>query len=129
MAIPKTPVGTDKTLRDNHTDSLGDSINKLDHLIKGTDAEHSTQQNIQIPVLDDIVEKDDSELKIAQRTSMNAITPQQLSELVDDIEVKLTEELDALVDLLKDTIKDNIMDEIKTQLNAGFTKNIHDKED
>ena len=129
MATSKPPVGTDKSPRDNNTDSLGDSINKLDHLIKSSDTEYPAQRNIQIPVLDDIVEAEDPELKIAQQTSMNAITPQQLTELVDDIEVKLTEELDALVDLLKDTIKDNIMDEIKTQLNAGFMKNIHDKED
>jgi len=129
MATPKPPADIDESLRENSRDPLDDSINKLEILIKDSDTEHSPGQDIQIPVLDDIVETDDPDLEIAQHSSMNTISLQQLSELVDDIEGRLTGELDALVDLLKDSIKDNIMDEIKTQLNAGLKQKFHDKED
>ncbi len=142
MTLPKPPADPDGPSRNNSKDLLDDSINELDHLIKEVDTEHTTQQHIQIPVLEDIVESDvvnsqkqshhtadDPELMNDQHASVNSITPHQLSELVDNIEVKLTEELDALVDLLKDTIKDNILDEIKTQLDAGFKKYDHDKKD
>jgi hypothetical protein len=50
------------------------------------------------------------------------LSPEQLENIIDNVEEKLAGELDALVNILKDTIKDSIVREIKSQLEAGLKK-------
>ena len=132
-----TPEHPDRTRPPSKEDSeaLYDTINELDGLI--TDKASIPQEktgNTGIPVLDEIIDSDgtdyidDMEMllnqeKVSEHTSQqNNITPEQLENIIGNVEEKLAGELDALVNILKDTIKDSIMSEIKTQLESGLNK-------
>jgi type I site-specific restriction-modification system R (restriction) subunit len=71
-------------------------------------------------VLDEAIDPDDiyfeDEDFPSQDEPDNSISRDQLAHLIDNMEQKLTGELDELVHILKDAIKDSIITEIKAQL-------------
>src|SRR5690606_11074212 len=80
-----------------------------------------------IPVLDDAIDPDefyDEDHHLAESIETDggepgnhgSISRDELESLIENMEQKLTGELDELVHILKDAIKDSIMTEIKTQL-------------
>ena len=132
MTIPKSPVQHGLPLKPE-AEGLDHTINELDGLI--TDKAGAPQDKTGttgIPVLDEIIEPDDSVYNDDIETLLNPeklteptlqqehISPEQLENIIDHVEEKLAGELDVLVNILKDTIKDSIMTEIKTQLESGL---------
>jgi hypothetical protein len=109
---------------DKQTDAgITDSIDELESLIAETRLPPRLQG--EIPVLNDVVDTAEARRYAqAETTSANndpidkteSIPIDRLNELVDSVDQKLSNELDALVDILKDTIKDSIIDELKEQL-------------
>ena len=103
---------------------LHSSIEELENLL--ADKEVTINTHPAIPVLDEEVDPDDDypeadelddvlEPEVAQQGGPD-ISQEQLQLLIDNLEEKLTGELDALVNILKDAIKDSIITEIKSQL-------------
>ena len=129
MTAPKAPTKHSNLANKQDPHALDGSIKELEHLINKTQAEQQTPDD-NIPVLDDIVTPEDidrqqfdhhSSQELEQNYGINLqpkghITSLQLTSLVNNIEGKITDELDALLEILKDTLKDSIVDELKTQL-------------
>ena len=115
MTLPKDPSLPDDNPQNITQPSLGDSINKLEGLITDTQDEVIQDNDSKIPVLDELV---DPENRNVSEPPVNNLTSDQMSELVNTIDKKLSGELNTLLDILKDAIKDSIINEIKTQLKA-----------
>lgn len=124
---------TSKTLPDpkQHTQSgtpptLGDSIDTLDHIITDEKPDlTTTNENMNIPVLDDIVEPGnpaDIAMTSDIKQWVEEITSTQIAELVNNMDGKISRELDSLINILKDTIKESIMNELKIQLEIEINK-------
>ncbi len=105
---------------------LGSSIEELENLIADK-ATVTINTHPAIPVLDEAVNPDeiyfeDDDFQVpAQHESAddepdNSISRDQLANLIENMDQKLSGELDELVNILKDAIKDSIITEIKTQL-------------
>ena len=102
---------------------LGSSIEELENLIADK-ATVTINTHPAIPVLDDAIDPDDIYIEdedFLQHDSAydepeDSISRDQLAILIDNIEQKLTGELDELVNILKDAIKDSIITEIKARL-------------
>lgn len=105
---------TDDSIDDNRAAILGRKIEELEQLLERAKA---TQNNNKIPILDDLVEyNDESVIKSSNSTNKPAVEAVNYDTMLQEIESKITDELDTLVDILKDTIKDSVMTEIKTRL-------------
>ncbi len=132
MTTSKTSPDSNQHIQQNDQASLGDSIDKLENMITNTDSEQAAPTDAtNIPVLDDIVEPGSAEFSDASENPENSIpvitdqagqtghiTPEQITGLVNNMEGKITNELDSLIHILRDTIKDSIMTELKTQLES-----------
>ena len=105
---------------------LGSSIEELENLIADK-ATVTINTHPAVPVLDEAIDPDDIYLEdedfpistrhdIADDIPDNSISRDQLANLIDNMEQKLTGELDELVSILKDAIKDSIITEIKNHL-------------
>ena len=103
---------------------LGSSIEELESLIADK-ATVTINTHPAIPVLDEAIDPDDiyfeeedfpAQDEPADAEPDNSISRDQLAHLIDNMEQKLTGELDELVHILKDAIKDSIITEIKAQL-------------
>jgi len=141
MTIPKDPSAPDNNKQISDQPTLGDTINELEDLISdnGTLQETTDNDENRIPVLDDVVTPEDTcpqdimenfqQYTENDHVTLDNITQRRLAELVDTIDGKLTDELNALVEILKDTIKDSIIDELKTQLKTTETKTSHPDHD
>ena len=68
-----------------------------------------------IPVLDELVQTEDMG-DWQQHTELPSATAEQLIDLINNIEHRLTDELETLVKTLKSTMKESIIDELKTRL-------------
>jgi type I site-specific restriction-modification system R (restriction) subunit len=103
----------------SHETELGSSIEELESLIADK-ATVTINTHPAIPVLDEAIDPDDiyfeDEDFPSQDEPDNSISRDQLAHLIDNMEQKLTGELDELVHILKDAIKDSIITEIKAQL-------------
>ena len=118
----------DESIADTTGPSIGTSIDELESLIADSNIPTGPTPGLQpeIPVLNDIVDASEARSEtetIAKTGSISSPTDNKddlpivrLSKLVDSVDKKLSNELDALVDILKDTIKDSIIDELKEQL-------------
>lgn len=69
-----------------------------------------------IPILDELVTSDEYSGDAVEHTDIRGLTDEQLKQLIDNIEHKLTGELESLVQTLKSTVKESILDELKTTL-------------
>ena len=97
---------------------LSRKIEELEQLLERA---KESQNNKNIPILDDLVEYQDESV-IKQPTSQatnQPISTANLDTLLEEIESKIAGELDTLVEILKDTIKDSVMTEIKTRLDPN----------
>lgn len=105
---------------------LGSSIEELEKLIADK-ATVTINTHPAIPVLDEAIDPDDIYLEdedfhireqheTADAEPDNGLSRDQLAHLIDNMDQKLTGELDELVSILKDAIKDSIITEIKAQL-------------
>lgn len=105
---------------------LSSSIEELESLIDDK-AVVTINTHPAIPVLDDAIDPDefyDGDQLLAESIESDSgepgnhdsISRDELESLIENMEQKLTGELDELVHILKDAIKDSIMTEIKTQL-------------
>lgn len=105
---------------------LGSSIEELENLIADK-ATVTINTHPAIPVLDEAIDPDDiyfededfqirEQHETADDEPDNGISRDQLAHLIDNMDQKLTGELDELVSILKDAIKDSIITEIKAQL-------------
>lgn len=101
---------------------LNKSIDELEHLISDSSPILSDlHTDSMIPVLDDVVDPEhtgDPEYGYTRITAAGAdsVNPEQLASLVNNVEKKIADELDALVNILKGAIKDSIITELKSQL-------------
>ena len=102
---------------------ITESIDELESLITETNLPPKLQG--EIPVLNDVVDAAEARSYAQAETTSASNSPtdktesfpiDRLNELVDSVDQKLSDELDALVDTLKDTIRDSIIDELKEQL-------------
>lgn len=110
-----------------HEKELGSSIEELESLIADK-ATVTINTHPAIPVLDDVIDPDDiysededfpvsTPHELVNGEPDDSISRTQLAKMIDNMEQKLTGELDELVSILKDAIKDSIISEIKNQLN------------
>jgi hypothetical protein len=73
----------------------------------------------EIPILDELVEADDVDInEWGQHLELPAAAANQMLHLIDTIERRLTEELEALVQTMKTTMKSSIIQEVKSRLDA-----------
>lgn len=68
-----------------------------------------------IPILDELVRAEDVD-EGQQRGELPSATAEQLIDLINNIEHRLTDELESLVRTLKSSMKESIIDELKTRL-------------
>ncbi len=132
MTTSKTPPDPDQHVQQNDQSSLGNSIDALENMITNPNSEQATPTDASnIPVLDDIVEPGSADFSDTpespgdsiptitdQAEPTEKITREQITELVNNMEGKITGELDSLIHILRDAIKDSIMTELKTQLES-----------
>ncbi len=127
MTTPKIPPLIKHPPHPAGSIELSESIDKLEHLITDTSPVLSDlHTDTMIPVLDDVIDHDNlihtnhPEIEYAGMTipdgGTDSISPDQIENLVHNVEEKIAGELDTLVNILKDTIKDSIMTELKNQL-------------
>lgn len=117
-------LGTTEPMVDSPGSSIGSSIDELESLIAETKL--PPKLHPEIPVLNDVVDTAEIRRYAEIESIIKSInTPEdksdempivKLSELVDSVDKKLSDELDALVNVLKDSIKDSILVELKEQL-------------
>lgn len=79
--------------------------------------------NAEIPILDELVDNNHSYTNENDQQSKSSYTTEQLTELVDNIESKLTGELETLVDTIRGTMKHSIIEELKSRLEISNTSN------
>ena len=116
--------------------SLTDKITELESLLSNTNVEAETipvlnemagPGNIsetEIPILDELVHAEDADDR-PQQTELPAATSGQLLDLINNIEHRLTDELETLVSTLKYSMKESIIDELKNRLETtshGYDK-------
>lgn len=119
----------------NGDKGLHDSIDELEYLIGDNNADDTSgHQQSGIPVLEDVVDPDDyieaqegeeeGAIPESFRGTGNAgsITDEQIAELLENVEERISGELSELVDILKDTIKDSIITELKSELKNEFRR-------
>ncbi len=96
---------------------LDRKIDELEQLLERAKEDRSSAN---VPILDDLVEYDEESViknnTDARQLQTPPVKPIDLSLMLEEVESKIADELDALVDILKDTIKDSVMTEIKNQL-------------
>ena len=68
-----------------------------------------------IPILDELVHAEDAD-ELRQHAEQPSATAEQLMDLINNIEHRLTDELETLVKTLKITMKESIIDELKSRL-------------
>ena len=127
-------------------DELDDSIDTLEFIISSQVATTDSEESLDIPVLDDIVEEghdddspDDEMINTGERkygTEPGRVIPANAELVQDNIEAllemvdeKLAVELDSLLELLKDAIKDSVITELRLQLQSKAAKSASDPED
>lgn len=79
--------------------------------LAGTDDDNGGE----IPILDELVDADDT-VDVQHHAELPSATADQLIDLINNIEHRLTDELETLVKTLKNTMKESIIDELKTRL-------------
>lgn len=136
MNTPKDPGNTDNNSVGPDEAELYEKIDELEHLITHKTENVAGRNSVEdIPILDDLVdpESDDFEdedqkstnaVDVLEEETRNLITPEQLDDLIGNVDEKLSGELDSLVNILKDTIKDSIMTEIKSQIESQIDNNM-----
>jgi len=70
-----------------------------------------------IPILDELVHADDVDEQ-RQQPELPSATAEQLMDLINNIEHRLTDELETLVNTLKSSMKESIIDELKNRLES-----------
>ena len=74
----------------------------------------------EIPVLDELVYADDVDIdEWGQHLELPHATSDQMLQLIDTIEHRLTDELENLVSTLKSTMKQSILEELKAKLETS----------
>lgn len=114
---------------------LHDSIDELEYLIGDNDTDGLPEnQQSGIPVLEDIIDPDnytDSESgydenpgsqSLVGTDNPDSMSDEQIAELLENVEERISGELSELVDILKDTIKDSIITELKSELKNEFRR-------
>ena len=113
---------------------LNDKIDELEVLLDNrnkVDSQESVDDNI--PVLDDIVEFDDTgfddELFSPVLEFDTEFIEEKVHHVMENIDEKITEELEGLVNILKNSIKDSVLIEIRQQLESEHTHLSHKRGD
>ena len=102
--------------KDPLTDKLGELESLLEQQESGNTADHADTKN-DIPVLDELVTEDDYiEINEAQVTEQISETTNDIDDLAQKLEKKLSNELDEVLLLLKGKLKNSIMEELRTEL-------------
>jgi hypothetical protein len=83
----------------------------------------------EIPVLDELVHAEDVDSDDWARAELPPGTADQMVQLIDKIEHRLTDELEALVQTLKSAMRESILDELKTRLESSAKSPAGDKPD
>lgn len=111
---------------------LHESIDELEHLISDNgNGDSGGYQQSDIPVLDDVVRPEDyppgadNENTSAPGLSSESdepgsISDEQIAELLENVEQRISGELNELVNILTDTIKDSIITELRSELKSEF---------
>ncbi|MEJ2095295.1 MAG: hypothetical protein P8X93_09195 [Gammaproteobacteria bacterium] len=143
MTTPPKPDKTDKIKPGEDEAELDASIDALENILSSqVKSEDSADEQVDIPVLDDIVE-DDPEMEQTEHPSLPDednpyldtpspvefdLTKERLDRLLAQVDKKLAQELDSLLVLLKDAIKDSIINELRMQLESEDEKTTRDKD-
>lgn len=113
---------------------LNDKIDELEVLLDNRskiDPQGPVDDNI--PVLDDIVEFDDTgfddELFSPVLEFDTEFIEEKVHHAMDNIDEKITEELEGLVNILKNSIKDSVLTEIRQQLESEHNHLAHKRGD
>lgn len=113
---------------DKYRESLTEKIKELESLLASKKSEKKAvpvldesagdkpDDTIDVPILDELVTDDDYSQDTPEHADISGRTAEQLKQLIEDIEHKLTDELETLVNTLKTTMKESILDELKTRL-------------
>lgn len=102
-----------------HTPGLTDQINELEELVekKSVQSRVSVVGDQVIPILDELVTSDGLEEPITpDHDDNNEYDDPQYSHLVEQVEEKLSHELDDIVNLLKGNLKDSIVHELQDRM-------------
>lgn len=101
---------------------LTDKIDELESLLSeqarqpAADANPSSEPRYNIPILDDLFIPGEDEELIDEYDDEDLEPEQRLEQIADDLEVKLSQELDEIVSLLKTNMKESILSELQSLL-------------
>jgi hypothetical protein len=111
--------------------TLTDRITELESLLPGNTNNPPTvpvlkdtaggvhPDQAEIPVLDELVHAEDVDSDDWEHAELTPGTADQMVQLIDKIEHRLTDELEALVQTLKSAMRESILDELKTWLESS----------
>lgn len=131
MSLPEHNEKPDESLTDkiDELDSLlNDSHTREDQVpILSETASNSLLDDSNIPILDDPVSFEDLHAgnENQQRAGVTGTDSDQLTELIDNIEHRLTSELESMVNTIKSSMKESILNELKQKIEqpSGKTGN------
>jgi hypothetical protein len=107
----------------NNKPMLTDKIDELESLLNDQREPSSLyispvpQFGMEIPILDDLVSAEDYDDYPEQPDFELDEAEPRLEQIADELELKLSQELDEIVGLLKANMKENILNELQTLLN------------
>ncbi len=106
---------------------LNEKIDELEDLLDHQrNTQDITEEDDGIPVLDDIVDFNDAgfddELFSPMPDFSTDFIEEKVHHAMDNIDEKLTAELEGLVNILKDSIRDSVLTEIKQQLETQHSE-------
>ncbi len=106
--------------RPEQSPGLTDQINELEDLVenKSTQSRVSVVGHRMIPILDELVTTEQDEEQYHTELNTGHDDP-NYSQLVDEVEEKLSHELDEVVNLLKGNLKDSILLELQGRMKKG----------
>lgn len=107
--------------------SLSDKIAELESLLAKSKkeqasvpllkdvAENGSDNEADIPILDELVHAEDAGDRSSDE-KLSAATAEQLIDMINNIEHRLTDELETMLRTLKATMKESIIEELRTRL-------------
>jgi len=108
---------------DNNKPMLSDKIEELESLLNDQRETSSMyispgpQSGMDIPILDDLVTAEDYDDYPDQPDFELDEAEPRIEQIADELELKLSQELDEIVGLLKTNMKESILNELQTLLN------------
>lgn len=109
---------------------LTDKIDELESLLSeqarepAVSASPVSEPRYNIPILDDLFIPGEDEDTIDEYDDEEIEPEQRLVQIADDLEVKLSQELDEIVSLLKTNMKESILNELQSLLKNETRKKV-----